>query len=41
MSSDRNMLDALSALWRILAPGPDNLLRHSAFVALADLCRDR
>lgn len=41
MPVDRALLDAVSALWRIPAPGPDNLLQHFAFVALADLCRDR
>lgn len=41
MPVDRSLLDAISALWRIPAPGPDNLLQHPAFVALADHCRDR
>jgi hypothetical protein len=41
MPVDRALLDAMSALWRIPAPGPDNLLQHPAFVALADLCCDR
>lgn len=38
---DRTLLDMVSALWRIPAPGPDNLLQHPAFIALADFCRDR
>jgi hypothetical protein len=41
MPVDRALIDAVSAMWRIPAPGPDNLLQHAAFVALADLCRDR
>jgi len=41
MPVDRALIDALSAVWRIPAPGPDNLLQHSAFTALADLCRCR
>lgn len=41
MPVDRDLLDAVSALWRMPAPGPDNLLQHSAFLALADLCRHR
>lgn len=40
MPVDRALIEAVSALWRIPAPGPDNLLQHTDFVALADLCRD-
>lgn len=34
------MVSAIRDLWRIPAPGPDNLLAHPAFRRLRDLCRD-
>ncbi|WP_320188720.1 hypothetical protein RMS29_025375 (plasmid) [Agrobacterium rosae] len=34
------MLDAIAALWQLRPPGPDNILKHPAFVRLRDACRD-
>ena len=34
------MLTALTDLWRLRPPGPDNILAHSAFERLREVCRD-
>lgn len=34
------MLDAMADLWRLRPPGPDNILKHPAFVRLRETCRD-
>ncbi|MBW9076416.1 hypothetical protein JNB84_00505 [Rhizobium pusense] len=34
------MLDAIADLWRLCPPGPDNILKHPAFVRLREACRD-
>ena len=41
MAADQELLDALTTLWRIPQPGPDNLLSAPAFVALSELCDRR
>lgn len=41
MGVDHHLLEAVAALWRIPAPGPDNLLAAPQFVALEELCRAR
>ncbi len=33
------MMTALSELWRVRPPGPDNILAHPAFVKLREACR--
>jgi hypothetical protein len=39
--ADVELIAALEALWRLPAPGPDNLLSAPAFVSLVDLCESR
>lgn len=34
------MLTAMTDLWRLRPPGPDNILAHPAFVRLRETCRD-
>ncbi|MBX9828017.1 MAG: hypothetical protein K2Y27_23860 [Xanthobacteraceae bacterium] len=34
------MISAMSELWRLRPPGPDNILAHPAFVRLREVCRD-
>lgn len=34
------MLAAMTELWRIRPPGPDNILAHPAFIRLRETCRD-
>ena len=34
------MISAMSDLWRLRPPGPDNILAHPAFVRLREACRD-
>ncbi|MGL9623661.1 hypothetical protein QRQ56_37475 [Bradyrhizobium sp. U531] len=34
------MLAAMTDLWRLPPPGPDNILAHPAFVRLREICRD-
>ncbi len=34
------MLMAMTDLWRIRPPGPDNILAHPAFMRLREICRD-
>lgn len=34
------MISAMSDLWRLRPPGPDNILAHPAFERLRDVCRD-
>ncbi|MEK9285316.1 hypothetical protein MTR72_37880 [Bradyrhizobium sp. ISRA442] len=34
------MISAMSDLWRLRPPGPDNILAHPAFVRLREVCRD-
>ena len=34
------MMAAMSDLWRLRAPGPDNILAHPAFERLREACRD-
>ena len=34
------MLTALTDLWRLRPPGPDNILAHPAFERLREACRD-
>ncbi|NJO35773.1 MAG: hypothetical protein HC869_24520, partial [Rhodospirillales bacterium] len=34
------MMSALTDLWRLRPPGPDNILAHPAFERLRDACRD-
>lgn len=34
------MLDAMADLWRLRPPGPENILKHPAFVRLREVCRD-
>lgn len=34
------MISAISDLWRLRPPGPDNILAHPAFERLRDACRD-
>jgi hypothetical protein len=34
------MLAAMTDLWRLRSPGPDNILSHPAFVRLRETCRD-
>ncbi|WP_426411614.1 hypothetical protein [Bradyrhizobium ganzhouense] len=34
------MLAAMTELWRLCPPGPDNILAHPAFVRLRETCRD-
>lgn len=41
MAVDRILQDAVAAVWRIPAPGPDNLLQAPAFLALAQICDER
>ncbi|MGE3832128.1 MAG: hypothetical protein AB7F76_14120 [Parvibaculaceae bacterium] len=41
MAVDQQLLDALTTLWRIPPPGPDNLLSAPPFVALSELCDRR
>ncbi len=41
MVADQELLDALTTLWRIPPPGPDNLLSAPAFIALSELCDRR
>lgn len=38
---DQKLVDTVAALWRIPAPGPDNLLSAPEFIALADLCHTK
>ena len=39
-SPSRAMLAAMSDLWRLRPPGPDNILAHPAFERLREACRD-
>lgn len=41
MAADHHLLDAVATLWRIPAPGPDNLLSAPAFAALSEHCARR
>jgi hypothetical protein len=41
VTPDQPLIDALTTLWRIPRPGPDNLLSAPAFVALSELCDQR
>lgn len=34
------MISAMTALWRLRPPGPDNVLAHPAFERLREVCRD-
>lgn len=34
------MLAAMTELWRLRPPGPDNILAHPAFMRLRETCRD-
>ncbi len=34
------MISAMSDLWRLRPPGPDNILAHPAFERLREACRD-
>ena len=36
----REMISAMSDLWRLHPPGPDNILAHPAFERLREACRD-
>ncbi|RMB02747.1 hypothetical protein [Eilatimonas milleporae] len=36
----RAMLEAMSDLWRLRPPGPDNIFAHPAFKRLREVCRD-
>lgn len=38
--SSREMISAMSDLWRLHPPGPDNILAHPAFERLRVTCRD-
>jgi hypothetical protein len=41
MAVDQQFLEALTALWRIPRPGPNNLLSAPGFTALSELCNHR
>lgn len=41
MAVDAALVEAVSAVWRLRRPGPDNLLSAPPFVALSDLCEAR
>ena len=41
MAVDQELASAIAAVWRIPSPGPENLLAHPAFLALAELCAVR
>lgn len=41
MSVDNQLIDALSALWHIPPPGPDNIFSAPAFIELNELCAQR
>src|SRR3954467_12233948 len=34
------MMKAVTELWQLLPPGPDNILAEPAFIRLRDACRD-
>lgn len=34
------MISAISHLWRLRPPGPDNILAYPAFERLREACRD-
>jgi hypothetical protein len=40
ISPSTAMLTAMTDLWRLRPPGPDNILAHPAFVRLRETCRD-
>ncbi len=40
MGPSREMISAMSDLWRLHPPGPDNILAHPAFERLRAACRD-
>lgn len=39
-SPSKEMISAMSDLWRLNPPGPDNILAHPAFARLREACRD-
>lgn len=41
MAIDASLENAVRAVWRIPAPGPDNILQHPAFLELGRLCSER